>query len=299
MKQKLGFTQILIKSARAFMDDKALKMSASLAYYTIFSIAPLLIIIISLSGLIYGQDALEGKVFAALNDFLGGDIALQIQEMIKRVSLGGNSGPAFIIGLVVLIIGATGVFTEIQDSINEIWRVKANPQKGWIKLIINRLLSFSLIIGLGFLLVVSLIVNGLVMALSNRLSVYFPDITVYLVSAINMAITFVVIATLFAIIYKFLPDVKLRWKQVRIAAAFTTLLFMIGHFLFGLYVSYGKPGYAFGAAGSLVLLLLWIYYTAVILYFGAEFTRVYSESRGEKIELAEFAVPKFKKSKPH
>lgn len=291
MKQQVNWFKLLVKAGKAFLDDRALKMSASLAYYTVFSIAPLLVMIISLAGLIYGQEALEGKVFQGLNDFLGGDAALQIQEMIKRIKLTGNSGPAFILGAIVLMIGATGVFIEIQDSLNVIWRVKAVPQKGWKKFLMNRVISFSLIISLGFLLIVSLVINGIVVALSNRLSVYFPDMTIYLVNATNILLTFLIIALLFAIIYKFLPDVRLRWKQVRVAAVFTTLLFMIGHYLFGLYITYGQPGYAYGAAGSLVLILLWIYYTAVILYFGAEFSRIHSKARGEKIETSEYAIP--------
>lgn len=291
MKQKkLSLLRMVVAAGKSFMDDRALRMSASLAYYTVFSIAPLLITIISLAGLVYGQDAVEGKVFQSLNDFLGANVALQIQEMIKRVSLTGNSTWAFIIGLLVLFIGATGVFIEIQDSINDIWRVKTKPQQGWKKFILNRVISFSLIISLGFLLIVSLIVNGIIMILSNYLSYYFPDMALFLVDVTNVLLTFFTISLLFSIIFKFLPDVKLTWKQVRVGAIFSTLLFMLGHYLFGLYVSYARPGYAFGAAGSLVLLLLWVYYSAAILYFGAEFTRIYTKNCRDKIKPEAFAV---------
>ena len=271
---------ILKASFNAFINDKALKMSASLAYYTVFSMAPLLMILISAASLFYGKEAIQNKVFSELNGFLGNDAALKIQEILKEIALKSDSTMAIIIGVVTLFLGATGVFIEIQDSINQIWRVKAKPKKGWKKLIINRILSFSMIISLGFLLIVSLIINGIILALSAKLTMYFPDMTIYVIEVVNAAVTFIVIASLFSIIFKFLPDVEISWKDVRVGAIFTAVLFTIGRYLIGLYIEKVGPGTAYGAAGSLIIILVWVYYTSAILYFGAEFTQVYAECYG-------------------
>jgi membrane protein len=281
---------ILKASFNAFMDDNALKMSASLAYYTIFSLAPLIMILISAASIFYGKEAIQNKVFEELNGFLGNDAAMKIQEILREITLKSDSTLAIIIGVATLFIGATGVFIEIQDSINQIWRVKAKPKKGWKKMIINRILSFSMIISLGFLLIVSLIINGIILALSDKLTQYFPEMTVFIIEIINAAITFLVIAALFGIIFKFLPDVEISWKDVRVGAIFTAILFTIGRYLIGLYVEKVGPGSAYGAAGSLIIILVWVYYTSAILYFGAEFTQVYAECYGGKITPAPYAV---------
>lgn len=281
---------LLYKSFNAFLDDNALRMSASLAYYTIFAVAPLLLIIVSLAGIIYGQEAAQGKIFAELNRFVGSDAANQIQEIIKNISESQDTAFAIIVGSITLFIGTTGVFIEIQDSINQIWRVKAKPKKGWIKLITNRILSFSMVIGLGFLLIVSLVINGIVLALSEKLQIYFPDLTILVINLFNLVLTFIVISALFGIIFKFLPDVLIDWKDVRMGAFFTAILFMGGKFLIGLYIEEVGPGSAYGAAGSLIVILIWVYYTSAILFFGAEFTQVYSDCYGGKIKPAPYAV---------
>lgn len=282
--------KILIGTFNGFMNDRCLKLSAALSYYTLFSVAPLLLILIYLAGKIYGQEAFQGKVFEQIHEFIGSDAALQIQEIIKNAAIKGNSAWAIIVGAITLFVGATGVFVEIQDSINLIWRVRAKPQKGWLKLIINRLLSFSMIATLGFLLIVSLVINGLVTALSDRLMLYFKDATILLVEAINIALTFTIMTALLAIIFKFLPDVKIKWKDVRAGAIFTALLFMLGRYIISLYIEKIGPGSMYGAAGSLIVILVWVYYAAAILYFGAEFTQVYTEKHGRSIEPAEYAV---------
>ena len=290
---------ILKASFNAFMEDNALKMSASLAYYTVFSMAPLIMILISAASIFYGKEAIQNKVFEELNGLLGNDAAMKIQEILQEITLKSDSTMAIIIGIVTLFIGATGVFIEIQDSINQIWRVKAKPKKGWKKLIMNRILSFSMIVSLGFLLIVSLIINGIILALSARLSQYFPEMTIFIFEIINAAITFVVIAALFGIIFKFLPDVKISWKDVRIGAIFTAILFTIGRYLIGLYIEKVGPGSAYGAAGSLIVILVWVYYTSAILYFGAEFTQVYAECYGGKITPAAYAVHIIKTEEEH
>lgn len=286
---KNGF-KLLTGAFNGFSDDKGLKLSASLAYYTVFSLAPLLLLIISLAGAFFGKDAINNKVFSEINGLVGNKAAVQVQDMIKSVSLSGKTTSAVVIGVITLLVGATSVFGEIQDSINMIWKVKAKPKQGWVKLIKDRLLSSSLIVALGFLLIVSLVINGMVLALSDILTRILPDITVVFVNIINLAISFIVITLLFGVIFKVLPDVKISWKDVRSGALFTAVLFMIGRFLIGFYISTTGTGSTYGAAGSLIVILVWVYYTAAILYFGAEFTQVYAEYAGVKIEPAEFAV---------
>lgn len=210
--------------------------------------------------------------------------------MIKSVELSGKTNTALAIGIVTLLLGATSIFVEIQDSVNMIWRVKAKPKRGWLKLVKDRLLSSSLIISLGFLLLVSLIVNGLVLALSGFLTRYIPGLGVFLISAINLAISTGVVAVLFGVIFKVLPDAKIAWKDVRWGAFFTALLFMLGRYLIGLYIETTSTSSAYGAAGSLIVILTWIYYTAAILYFGAEFTQAYANHVGIRIEPADYAV---------
>lgn len=293
METKITFNVIIniIKdSFQSFLSDRVLKLSASLSYYTIFSLAPLLLLLISLTGVFFGKEAIQGQIFGEINGLIGNNAALQIQEIIKNMELSGKTNSALFLGIIVLLIGATSVFGEIQDSINMIWRVKAKPKRSWIKFIKDRLLSSSLIIALSFLLIVSLFINGLLTALSEWLKNYFPGITLFVFQAGNFLLSFVVIMTLFGVIFKVLPDAKIAWKDVKVGAIFTACLFMIGRFLISLYINFSETGLAYGAASSLIVILVWIYYTAAILYFGAAFTRVYAEYVGARIEPADYAV---------
>ncbi len=282
--------KIQVATFMGFINDNGLKLSASLAYYTIFSIAPLLILIISIAGLVLGPDAAANKLYPQISHYVGSEAALQVQEILKNLQLSGKSGTAVVIGVATLLIGASSIFIEIQDSLNIIWRVKAKPKKGWLKLIQNRFLSFSLIISLGFLLLASLLVNFIINALGKRIEYFLPAITGPILKGVNLGITLIVITILFGIIFKFLPDVKIRWKDVRSGAFFTSLLFMLGQYLIGLYIQYTAQGSAYGAAGSIIVILVWIYYTSAILYIGAEFTQVYAEAIGSHIEPADYAV---------
>lgn len=273
-----------------FMADKGLKLSASLSYYTMFSLAPLLLLIISLASTFFGRDAIEGRVFYQIRDLIGPQAAVQIQQVIKNLELSGKTNLSLVIGVFTLILGATTVFGEIQDSINMIWKVKAKPKKGWLKLVKDRLRSGSIIIGLGFLLIVSLIVNGAIVALNDILEGYFPWFTVILFNVANIAVSFLVITILFGVIFKVLPDAKIRWRDVRAGAFFTACLFLLGRYLIGLYITTTGAGSPYGAAGSIIVILLWVYYTAAILYFGAEFTRAYALFKGRNIQPADYAV---------
>lgn len=282
--------RVLLATFNGFLDDKGLKLSASLAYYTIFSIGPLLLLIMALASIFYGQEAIEGTVYRELDGMLGKSTAAQIQEMIKNVSFSGGTNFALIASIVTLVIGATSVFIEIQDSLNMIWKLKAKPKKGWLAFLKNRLLSGSLIISIGFLMIVSLVVNGAIEIVMRAIGNRFDEITEVMMIIINLLITFIVITVLFGIIFKFLPDARIKWKHVRTGAVFTAILFMLGRYLIGLYISKTGTESTYGAAGSIVVLLVWVYYSAVILYIGAEFTQVYTEAFGGKIEPAEYAV---------
>ncbi|MBX2922319.1 MAG: YihY/virulence factor BrkB family protein [Chitinophagaceae bacterium] len=282
--------KILRQSAIDFIDDRVMKLSAALAYYTIFSLPGLLIIVIWIMDMFYGEAAVEGTIYGQISSLVGRDAAMQIQQTIRNATLSYQSGFAAVVGIATLVIGATSIFGEIQDSINLIWRLKAKPRKGWLKLIINRLLSFSIIVSLGFILLVSLILNTLMDAFINRLTLAFPETQVFVAYIFNIVLTFVVTSFLFGLIFKVLPDAKVEWKHVRMGAFTTALLFMAGKFAIGYYLGQNKMSSAYGAAGSVILILLWVYYSAIILYFGAIFTRVYAIHKGSHIYPNEYAV---------
>lgn len=273
-----------------FSTDNATKLSASLSYYTIFSLAPMLVVIISVAGIFYGREAIQGQLYGQINWLIGKDAAAQVEELIKNARLSQKSGIAAIIGTITLMLGATGVFAEIQDSINFIWSLKAKPKSGILKYLFNRLLSFSLILSLGFLLIVSLLVNTFLDIFSQRLQLFFENITVYMFMFINLAIVFSVITLLFATIFKVLPDGRIAWKDAFIGASVTAILFMVGKFLIGYYLGQSKITTTFGAAGSVVIILLWVYYSSTILFLGAEFTKVYTRHYGTPIRPNRNAV---------
>lgn len=281
----------LVKDAfNGFLDDKVVKLSGALAYFTVFSIGPMLIVIIFFADLFYGREAVEGTIFGQIKGFVGATTAAQIQEIIRNASLSGKGPVTGIIGIITLLIGATTVFAEIQDTINTIWGLKPRPEKGWLKIVLDRLLSFSIVVSIGFLLLVSLVITGLVEALSNQLINIFPDIALLLIYIFNLLITFGVVTLLFAIIFKVLPDAKIKWKDVITGAMVTAVLFMIGKFGITFYIGSSNVSTAYGTAGSLVILLLWVYYSSIILYFGAEFTKAYAATYGGLIKPNQYAV---------
>ena len=282
--------QVLKQTFQDLGDLRITRMSAALAYYTVFSIAPMLIIIITLCDIFLGRDAIEGQIYGQIKSFVGSDAALQIQQLIRNATISKDVSWASVIGVVALILAATGVFTEIQNSINLIWRLKAKPRKGWLKMLLNRLLSFSMVVSLGFILLVSLVVNAALGLLTDQLVRAFPEAQVYIVYAINLLLQFIIISLLFGIIFKVLPDAKIHWKNVRAGAFTTALLFMLGKFVIGFYLGKSHISSSYGAAGSLVIILLWVYYSATILYFGAAFTRAYAQYTGCHIYPNSYAV---------
>jgi len=293
MQREKGFKkywQLLKTTFTEFDDDNAIKLSASLSYYTIFSLPPLIIIILWICGFFFGKEAVSGQFFGQINGMVGNEAALQIQETIKNIELSDSNVFAAIVGGVMLLIGASSVFAEIQSSINYIWGLKAKPNKGLVKFVTNRLMSFSMIASVGFLLLVSLTVNAVMDILNARLLTYFPDITIYLIYIFNILILFASTTILFAIIFKALPDGTIAWRDTFIGSSVTSILFMIGKFAIGFYLGNSTVATVFGAAGSVVIILVWVYYSAIILYFGAEFTKVYARTYGKKIIPNDYAV---------
>lgn len=281
---------ILKQAFTGFSNDRVLKMSGSLAYSTIFSIAPLIILVIFLADIFYGRNAIEGTIYGQIRDYVGSDAAAQIQSMIRNASLSGKSRGAIVLGVITLLLGATSVFGEIQDSINIIWGLKPKPKKGWVKLLLNRLWSFSVIGSFGFILLVSLVVNAVIEALMNQLQRLFPSITVVLVYIVNQLVILGVTTLLFGVIFKVLPDARIKWRDVLAGAFATSVLFMLGKFVITFYINHSSVGTAYGAAGSLVVILLWVYYSSAILYFGAEFTKAYAAKHGSRIYPNQYAV---------
>jgi membrane protein len=284
------FWLILRQAIDDFLNDNGMKLSASLSYYTIFSLGPVLMIVIALAGIFFGREAVEGKIYYQINGLVGNEAALQIQEIIKNIEKSHDSSVGAIFGVIVLIFGATGVFTEIQDSINYIWSIKAKPKRGYLKLLFNRFISFSLIIAFGFILMVSLVMHALIDLLYEKLVRYFADTLVIIFQAVNYVLLFGIISVFFTVIFKVLPDAKVRWRDAYVGAAFTSILFMIGKFAIGFYLGNSDVSATFGAAASLIILLLWVYYTSIILFFGAEFTKVYTLNFGAGIVPEDTAV---------
>jgi len=301
----IALYHLFIAAGKGFIEDRITKLSASLAYYTIFSLTPLIIIILSAATLFFGDKRNEqtrGQFYGQVTELVGKDAAAQIQGFVEHANKSGQSTIGLIIGIATLIVGATAIFIEIQDSINIIWKVKAIPKKGWLKMLTNRLLSFSLIVSMGFLLLVSLVINSIVVGLGDKMGSLVSksdidkvipvadDTMALLFYILNNVITLAAVTAVFTIIFKVLPDVIIRWKSAIIGALFTAVLFSLGKYLIGIYIEKGNPGSAFGAASSIIVILLWIYYTSIILYFGAEFTQAYAEKYDKGISPSKYAV---------
>lgn len=282
-RQLFGLCQQAFES---WKNDYAPSMGAALAYYTVFSVAPLLLIVISVAGLVFGQEAARGEIFAQLSGMMGAQGALAVQGMLEAVNKPTEGVVATMIGIGLLVIGATTVFGELQDSMDRIWRAPTRIQSsGVMSLVKVRLLSFSMIMGIGFLLMVSLVASAALAALGKWWSPLFGGWET-LAQAVNFAFSFAMVTVAFAMIYKLLPRVRVQWRDVWIGAAVTALLFTIGKHLIGLYIGKSSVASGYGAAGSLVVVLVWVYYSAQIFLLGAEFTWVYARTFGSMKDLA-------------
>lgn len=283
------------RAAVDFNNDNGFKLAASLSYSMIFSIAPFLIVAISLAGIIWGRQAAAGRIYGQIKDLVGVNPAQQIQDIIRNIHESHHTAAGAIIGGVILLIGATGVFTEIQGSINYMWCILAKPKKGWLKFLMNRLVSFSLIVAFGFISMVSLVVNSLMDLLADFLQRYFTHFTVYFFYVINLVLALGAIILLFMIIFRILPDAIISWRDAFIGSFFTGLLFIIGKLLIGLYLGHSNIGVLYGAAASIIIILTWVYYSSIILYYGAEFTKAYAEFAGRSVRPNSTAVYILKK----
>ncbi|WP_233149312.1 YihY/virulence factor BrkB family protein [Herbaspirillum camelliae] len=274
--------QLTMAAINAWLDDFAPSMGAAIAYYTIFSIAPMLVIAIAVAGMLFGHDAAQGEIVNQIRDIVGTEGAFAIQGLLKSVSQPREGMIAAGISVVTLVIGATAVFSELQSALDRIWRIPAVKRKSGVwQLARTRLLSFGLILGLGFLLIISLVVSAALAALGRWWGGWFEGWQLML-QLLNFVLSFVVFSTLFSMIYKFMPRVTLSWRDVWIGAVATTVLFIIGKYLIGLYLGSTGMTSGFGAAGSFALLLLWIYYSAQIFLLGAEFTWIYANNFGSR-----------------
>ncbi|AFZ18339.1 YihY/virulence factor BrkB family protein [Allocoleopsis franciscana] len=288
MKPKV-IVELLKETFKEWQEDKASRLAAALAYYTAFSIAPLLIIAIAIAALVFGEEAARGGIEDQLRGLIGQQGAEAIEEMIKNSSKPAEGTIATIISVGFLLFGASGVFAQLQDSLNTIWEVAPKPGRGVMGFIKDRFLSFSMVLGIGFLLLVSLVLSAVLAGLNNILGGMMPGLS-FLWEILNFLISFGVITLLFALIYRVLPDAKIAWGDVWFGAIITALLFTIGKTLIGLYLGNSSVGSTYGAAGSFVVLLLWVNYSAQILFFGAELTQVYANKYGSHIVPTENAV---------
>jgi membrane protein len=281
---------LVSQTFKEWSDDKAPRLGAALSYYTVFSLAPVLILVISIAGLVFGKDAAEGRLVGELRGLLGTDSAEVVQTMLAKASKPAHGVVSAIIGFFTLLLGATGVLIELQDALNTVWKVKPKPGGGVREILRERLLSFGLILAFGFLLLVSLVLSAVLSGLGGAFSRFIPGWVIF-GYLLNYVVALAVTSALIASIYKILPDVKMAWRDVWVGAVVTSLLFQLGKFLIGLYVGKASVGSPFGAAGSLAVLLVWVYYSSQIILFGAEFTRVSAIRRGAHIVATSHADP--------
>ena len=264
--------------------------SAVIAYYAIFSMPGLLVIVISVGSLFFKRDVITGQLFTQISSIMGVETARQVQNMIISISQTNKSVLATIVGLITVLLGATGVFVELQKALNVIWEVKAKPRRAVFTLIRTRLFSFGLILSVGFLLLISLTITTIIAVMGDWVMNHWPNIVLIIFYVLNFIISFGVVMLLFALLFKILPDVKIQWKHLWWGSILTAFLFILGKTAIGFYLSKTNPGSAYGAAGSIVLILLWVSYSSMILFYGAEFTRAYADYFNGKVSPTEVAV---------
>lgn len=281
--------KLLKETFQEWQDDDASSLAASLAYYTSVSLAPLLIIVIAIAGAFFGEEAARGEIVAQMQGLVGTEGARVVETAIKNANQPQISNVASFVSIIVLLFGASGVFVQLQRSLNQIWDVTAKPKQGVKNFLRKRLLSFSAVLGVGFLLLVSLLISAALSALNGYLNDLIPGID-FLWRLLNFVLSLSIITALFAFIFKYLPDVEISWRDVTMGAIITALLFTIGKIALGFYLGRGSFGSVYGAAGSLIILLVWVYYSAQILFFGAEFTQVYAKRYGSRIVPNKHAI---------
>jgi membrane protein len=286
----LKIWQTLRSTFTIFADNNCSTHAAALSYYTIFSIAPLLVIVIALVGFFFGRDAVQGRIYDQLGHLVGHDSALAIQGFIENIYDPGNTLIATIIGLVTLVFGATGVFAQLKYSLNTIWNIDPKPKREYVKYILDRLLSFAYILGIGFIMVVTLIISTIVNILSEFLANIFATYSSYILLLINTSLSLIILAVLFALMFKILTDSVCRWKDVLVGGIFTAFLFEIGELIIGAYLSRSNFASTYGTAGSIIVIMVWVNYSSLILFLGAAFTYVYARNYGRPIRPNKFSI---------
>lgn len=280
---------IVQEAVHEFFEDRAMRLGAALAFYSVLSLGPIVLIVLVIASAVLGAEAANAEVSDQMVNLVGKEGAEALQAMVAAAHQQG-SGLAAVVGVVTLLIGATGVFGQLQDALNTIWEVQPKPSRGVMGIVKERFLSFSMVLGIGFLLLVSMVISAILSGMAKFVTSVVPALNVTM-GITNILVSFVVITLLFAMIFKFLPDVRIAWKDVWFGAITTSILFAVGKFAIGLYLGRGTIGSAYGAAGSLVVLLLWVYYSSLILFFGAELTQVYADRFGSDIRPARGAIP--------
>lgn len=276
------------ETVQGFMDDNVLRLSASLAYATLFSIIPFLSLLITI-GVFLHMD-LAGQLYTQLEPVVGASVVEQLRGIINNAAKTDSTTFATILSIAVSIFGATTIFSEIQSSLNTIWGIKAVPKKSWLKYLRTRLLSFSIILIFAFILLISFTITQVITSLSSRFMANYPDVAEWIVKIIGMIINATVTAIIFALLFKILPDAKIKLKDVIVGALVTTVLFLIGQWGISLYIGMASVGTVYGAAAFMAILITWIYYSAIIIYIGAEFTEAWADEMGSRIVPNEFAV---------
>ena len=284
------FFKITWVAYNRWWDKDPFMQSAVIAYYAIFSIPGLLVMVISISTLFFERDAITGHLYKQISSIMGTETAKQVQDMIISASQTKKSVLATIVGLITVLVGATGVFVELQKALNIIWEVKVKPRKAILIVLRTRLFSFGLILSIGFLLLISLIITTILSALSAWVLYHWPAILMVVFYILNFIVSFGVVMLLFALMFKILPDAKIQWKHLWLGSMLTAFLFILGKTAIGFYLSKSNPGSAYGAAGSIVIILLWVSYSSMIFFFGAEFTRAYADHISGKVEPTDVAV---------
>lgn len=281
---------VIVEAFRGSEEHNVFKLSASLSFYSLFALGPILLVIMFVSNIFWGRQAIEGKIYEQISGFIGDTAAGQVQELIRNAWISRNDFFA-VIGIIALLIAATTIFTDMQESMNTIWNLRVKKGRTWQQILRNRILSFAIVMGLGFLLLAFLVIDSLLDGFMSRLKDIIPDgsivMTIYLV---NLIITLILVALFFAFIYKVMPDAMIHWKEVWPGAFFSALLFMAGKFGVNYYITMMSAANSYSSAGAMVILMLWIYYSATILYFGAEFTKAYALKYGAVIRVKEWAV---------
>ncbi|HTL70835.1 MAG TPA: YihY/virulence factor BrkB family protein [Candidatus Eisenbacteria bacterium] len=283
--------EILKEVRDEFNRDNCPHLAAALSYYTLFSLAPLLILVIAVSGIFFGREAVTGEVFRQLRGLIGPQGALAVQEMIRKAYTPNDNFWAAAAGGATLLVGATSVFIQIQDALDIIWGVRPRASRSPWKILRDRMLSFGMVLGLGFLLLVSLLFHAILSALGGRISAFYPHLSIVFLKTLETAVSIGVTTLLFAMLFKFLPDVRIRWRDVWTGAFVTSALFAVGKIVIGLYLGSSRIASTYGAAAAVMIVIVWVNYSSLIVFLGAEFTQAFARRRGADIVPAEYAVP--------